>query len=151
MKLKLEEILKREKIFLNVAGIMIGTRILDTVSTSLAMSEYNSYIERIKRTIVETHGPPVNPEAYWTTYNYGFGLEQNFITRDFMERFGINQGLVLQDLALGIPVLGVAYLFNKCGKNNFYGNKMLYVVSALSTLAAVQNMGIWWQYRQMLQ
>ncbi len=136
--MKLEDIVKREKSYLVAAATSIITGVLDSVSTSLAISEYNHYTERIKVAIVERKGPPAD-ESFWFPSNYGISLEQNPIAQYFMYEYGVDLGLLLHSILVVPPILGLAYLVNKINIKQKPGNLALYVASGWTAVIAINN------------
>lgn len=91
---------------------------LDTISTSLYLHEQNN----------------LNAEA-------------NDFTRELMEQFGINAGLIIKNVPLAAIILGGAYLLNKLGPkiglNKHLGSILVYGISLLTVQVVINNFAVY--------
>ena len=132
---KLEEIITREKNFLNAAGILIATRMFDALSTSMVVSEE---ISSKAMTLVKIYGPTT--EVSVILNKFAATYESNPVARGFIEQYGLHQGLFLHNLAVTVPTLLLAYFLNKIPYPFKLGNTVLYAISGISTIVGVNNL-----------
>ena len=96
----------------------LGIKALDITSTSLYFHEQNN----------------LNAEA-------------NDLTRDLMEQFGINAGLIIKNIPMAAIILGGAYLLNKLGPkiglNKHLGSILVYLISGLTVQVVINNFAVY--------
>jgi len=96
----------------------LGIKALDMASTSLYLHEQNN----------------LNAEA-------------NDLTRDLMEQFGINAGLIIKNVPLAAIMLGGAHLLNKLGPkiglNKHLGSILVYLISGLTVQVVINNFAVY--------
>jgi hypothetical protein len=96
----------------------LGIKILDITSTSLYFHEQNN----------------LNAEA-------------NDLTRDLMEQFGINAGLIIKNIPMAAIILGGAYMLNKLGPkiglNRHLGSIVVYFISGLTVQVVINNFAVY--------
>ena len=138
---KLEEIITREKNFLNAAGILIATRMFDALSTSIIITErFNSAVDLDAidiMALVKMSGPTAEVSVILNKFVATY--ESNPAARGFIEHYGLHQGLFLHNLAVTIPTLLVAYFLNKIPNPFKLGNTVLYAISGISAIVEFNN------------
>jgi hypothetical protein len=96
----------------------LGVKALDITSTSLYFHEQNN----------------LNAEA-------------NDLTRDLMEQFGINAGLIIKNIPMAAIILGGAYMLNKLGPkiglNKHLGSILVYLISGLTVQVVINNFAVY--------
>ena len=96
----------------------LGIKALDITSTSLYFHEQNN----------------LNAEA-------------NDLTRDLMEQFGINAGLIIKNIPIAAIILGGAYMLNKLGPkiglNKHLGSILVYLISGLTVQVVINNFAVY--------
>jgi|GraSoiStandDraft_58_1057296.scaffolds.fasta_scaffold379210_2 hypothetical protein len=96
----------------------LGIKALDITSTSLYFHEQNN----------------LNAEA-------------NDFTRDLMEQFGINAGLIIKNIPMAAIILGGAYMLNKLGPkiglNKHLGSILVYLISGLTVQVVINNFAVY--------
>jgi hypothetical protein len=96
----------------------LGIKVLDITSTSLYFHEQNN----------------LNAEA-------------NDLTRDLMEQFGINAGLIIKNIPMAAIILGGAYMLNKLGPkiglNRHLGSIVVYFISGLTVQVVINNFAVY--------
>jgi hypothetical protein len=96
----------------------LGIKVLDIISTSLYLHKQNN----------------LNAEA-------------NDLTRDLMEQFGINAGLMIKNVPMAAIILGGAYLLNKLGPkiglNKHLGSIVVYFISGLTVQVVINNFAVY--------
>jgi hypothetical protein len=96
----------------------LGIKALDITSTSLYFHEQNN----------------LNAEA-------------NDLTRDLMEQFGINAGLIIKNIPMAAIILGGAYMLNKLGPkiglNKHLGSILVYLISGLTVQVVINNFAVY--------
>jgi hypothetical protein len=96
----------------------LGIKVLDITSTSLYFHEQNN----------------LNAEA-------------NDLTRDLMEQFGINAGLIIKNVPMAAIILGGAYLLNKLGPkiglSKHLGSIVVYFISGLTVQVVINNFAVY--------
>jgi hypothetical protein len=96
----------------------LGIKVLDITSTSLYLHEQNN----------------LNAEA-------------NDLTRDLMEQFGINAGLMIKNVPMAAIILGGAYLLNKVGPkiglSKHLGSILVYLISGLTVQVVINNFAVY--------
>jgi hypothetical protein len=96
----------------------LGIKALDITSTSLYFHEQNN----------------LNAEA-------------NDLTRDLMEQFGINAGLIIKNIPMAAIILGGAYMLNKVGPkiglNKHLGSILVYLISGLTVQVVINNFAVY--------
>jgi len=143
MNKKLEEILNREKSFIIAAGAFTGARAFDAISTSIGISKIMSptVMDRLKEYQVREF-PTMGLE--WVTNVVAAAGEGNSLTQMFIVEYGLNQGLLLRNIVITLPILLVAYYLNKTSFFNkidpHLGNTALYVATIPSVLVGLRNL-----------
>jgi hypothetical protein len=96
----------------------LGIKVLDITSTSLYLHKQSN----------------LNAEA-------------NDLTRDLMEQFGINAGLMIKNVPTAVTILGGAYLLNKLGPkiglNKHLGSILVYLISGLTVQVVINNFAVY--------
>ena len=96
----------------------LSIKVLDMISTSLYLHEQNN----------------LNAEA-------------NDFTRDLMEQFGINAGLIIKNVPLAALILGGGYILNKLGPkiglNKHLGSILVYGISLLTVQVVINNFAVY--------
>jgi hypothetical protein len=96
----------------------LGIKILDITSTSLYLHEQSN-----------------------------LNAETNDFTRDLMEQFGINAGLIIKNVPMAAIILGGAYLLNKLGPkiglNKHLGSISVYLISGLTVQVVINNFAVY--------
>jgi hypothetical protein len=74
-------------------------------------------------------------------------VEANDFTRDLMEQFGINAGLIVKNVSMAAIILGGAYLLNKLGPkiglNEHLGSILVYLISGLTVQVVINNFAVY--------
>jgi len=72
--------------------------------------------------------------------------EANDLTRDLMEQFGINAGLIIKNVPMAVIILGGAYMLNKLGPriglNKHLGSILVYLISGLTVQVVINNFAV---------
>ena len=73
--------------------------------------------------------------------------EANDLTRDLMEQFGINAGLMIKNVPMAAIILGGAYMLNKLGPkiglNKHFGSILVYGISLLTVQVVINNFAVY--------
>ena len=135
---KLEEIVTREKSFLNAAGILIATRAFDALSTSIIISQkVSSAVDLDAIALLKRFEPITEVSVILNTFAATY--ESNPVARGFIEQYGLNQGLFMHNFAVTVPTLILAYFLNKIPNPFKLGNTVLYAISGISTIVGISN------------
>ncbi len=74
-------------------------------------------------------------------------VEANDLTRDLMEQFGVNAGLMIKNVPMAAIILGGAYMLNKLGPkiglNKHVGSILVYLISLLTVQIVINNFAVY--------